>query len=127
MSKKDPYENVDAEFFDGLIEGAENEMNTDFNTMRAIKKQKYTTDKIKQTKCAPLIENITMNKEKILNWLMIKNQKINWFNKLPQDHQFYKHFITIQGCKTMDDRIAQKIEDNQRMYEEAVKEMRNLD
>ena len=38
MSKKDPYENVDAEYFDGLIEGAENEMNNDFNLMRAIER-----------------------------------------------------------------------------------------
>ena len=38
MSRKDPYENADPEFFDGLIEVAENEMTNDFNLIKAIKK-----------------------------------------------------------------------------------------
>lgn len=77
-------------------------MNDNFNLMKKIKNKKGTTEKAKEAKLEPIIEALKEGKMFILDMLMRKNQKINWYDKLPQDHQFYKHFINLQSVKSVD-------------------------
>jgi len=101
MSKADPYEHYDPEMFDGPLEILNNEMNTYFSVMKKIKNQKSVTAKAKEAKLEPLLEGIKFTKAKMLDLLMRKNQKIEWYDKLPPEHQFYKHFINIKAVDTV--------------------------
>ena len=59
MSKhQDPYEHYEAEMFDGVIQTAEDDLNTFFAAKKKIVNSKYTTAKSKEAKLEPLKEGI---------------------------------------------------------------------
>ena len=64
-----------------------------------------------------------MGKAKILDLLVRKNQKIDWFEKLPPDHQFYKHFINIQAVNAIEKTIATKVKNNREIFNNAAENL----
>ena len=109
--------------FDGVVETTENEMMSYFAMKKKILNSKYTAAKSKEAKLEPLKEGIKEAKAKILELLMRKNAKIRWYDKLPQDHQFYKHYINIQSVEAITQGIKQKVSDNHNIFEQAAEKI----
>ena len=72
--------------FDALIDQTEKEMARNFTIMRRIKADRFATGQNKEAKLAPLVQEITTAKDKIIEMLMRKNNMIQWYDKLPQEH-----------------------------------------
>jgi hypothetical protein len=58
-------------------------------------------------------------REKIMFLLRIKEAKIPFYEKLPKDHQFYKHFMATIGTKRMKDAANIKVEEDRNLFEDA--------
>ena len=96
--------------FDGPIETLANEMNNYFKIMQSIhKKASKLTGKAKEAKLEPILEGIALCKAKLMDLLIRKNQKIEWYDKLPQEHQFYKHLINVKAVDSIVKGVDQKV------------------
>jgi hypothetical protein len=62
----------------------------------------------------PIEAEIKSLREKIIYLLAQKDAKIPYYEKLPKDHQFYKHLMNHHAFKRMDD-VAQEKKDGDRM------------
>ena len=51
--------------------------------------------------------------------LEIKEAKIPFYEKLPKDHQFYKHLMASFNIKRMAEAAEKKVSDDRFMFEDA--------
>ena len=69
------------------------------------------------------MEGVKIGKARILDLLVRKNQKIDWFEKLPPDHQFYKHYINIQAVNAIEKTITSKVKNNREVFNNAAESL----
>jgi hypothetical protein len=102
-------------------------------TEEAIKKAEAAKNKInkqkglakaKQEKLAPIEAALSQLRERLLMLVQIKGAKIPFYEKLPKDHQFYKHFMMGLEFSKMNKAATQYIEDNKRLFQGTLLRMR---
>ncbi len=85
--------NVDE--IEALIEKARREIDYNVDIKRRIYRHKMMTKKTKQKKAAPLDKIITELRERVQRLEIIKDAKIPFYEKLPKDSPFYKHYVSV--------------------------------
>ena len=79
------------------IEAEETQMNKLIKEKNRIEKKKVATDNQKKKELEPIELELTNIRKKIMLLLEIKNALIPAEQKLPKDHQYFKHYQ--QTCK----------------------------
>jgi hypothetical protein len=51
--------------------------------------------------------------------LQVKDSKIPFYDKLPKENQFYKHYMQFMAHNRMKEIALAKVENDRRMFEEA--------
>ena len=77
------------------------------------------TEQQKKKEAAPLEEILAETKKKMMFLLQIKEAKIPFYDKLPKDHQFYKHFMASINTKKMTRAAQEKMNDDRNLFEDA--------
>ena len=68
---------------------------------------------------APFLEEIKALRDRIILLVRIKDFKIPFYEKLPKDNQFYKHFMQNLNFKKMKDAAEMKANEDKEMFKEA--------
>lgn len=102
-SKKDEinFEEMEIEEVDAMIEELDRGMKDAEKLVKKINSKKVMTEQQKKKEIAPLEEQLKETRDKIMFLLQIKEAKIPFYEKLPKDHQFYKHFMASINTKCM--------------------------
>ena len=78
------------------------------------------TKKAKQKKLKPVEDALKDLRDKVEKLEIIKDQKIPFYEKLPKDSPFYKHYMSILFAYRMQEAAARKIlEDRTVLYNAA--------
>lgn len=67
------------------------------------------TKKLKQKKLGPVEAVITKLRERIAKLEIIKDAKIPFYEKLPKDSPFYKHYMSVLYAARMQETTAKKV------------------
>ena len=120
---EEDFENMEIEEVEILIENAEREMKQAADAKRKITRGKQGTAKAKEAKLAPFEMALTHLRNRITMLLRIKDAKIPFYDKLPKDNQFYKHFMQNLGYQRMKDSAMMKAEEDKMLFRDATEKI----
>ena len=103
------------EEIDVLIEKAEREMEREEIEKRIIQANKVKTKKQKQKQIAPIQQRIQEIREQIVKLQAIKDSKIPFYEKLPKDSTFYKHYMSVLYQTRLHDATSKKVLEDRAM------------
>ena len=103
------------EEIDVLIEKAEREMEKEEMEKRIIQSNKVKTKKQKQKQIAPIQQRIQEIREHIMKLQAIKDSKIPFYEKLPKDSAFYKHYMSVLYQTRLHDATSKKVLEDRAM------------
>lgn len=83
------------EEIDVLIEKAQREVEVWLEQKKKYMANKMWTNKTKSKKVAPINDAIQELRERISKLEIIKDGKIPFYEKLPKDSAFYKHYMSV--------------------------------
>ena len=115
---------MEIEQVEDLIQEAEQAMKQAEAAKNKINKQKGLA-KAKQEKLEPIEAAITHLRTRITMLLQIKDAKIPFYDKLPKDHQFYKHFMMSIEYNRMSKAATQYIDDGKKLFQGAMMRIRD--
>ena len=92
---REDYENMSIEEIDVLLEKAQREIDQALDIKRRIIKHKMLTKKLKMKKLEPVEMALSDLREKMAKLEIIKDAKIPFYEKLPKDSPFYKHYMSV--------------------------------
>ena len=110
------YDSMEIEEVDVLIEGAEAELKTLQAAKRSTLNKKGLSKGARAARLAPLEEGLTMLRAQLAWLLHIKDGKIPFYDKLPKDNQFYRHFMQNLAATRIRDAAAAKAEDDSALF-----------
>jgi len=113
---EDDYESMEIEEIDVLIEGAEAELKTLQAEKRSTLNKKGLSKGAKAARLEPLEEGLTMLRAQLAMLLRWKDAKIPFYDKLPKDNQFYRHFMQNLAATRIRDAAAAKAEDDRALF-----------
>jgi hypothetical protein len=67
------------------------------------------TKKMKAKKMRPVEENLIELRDRVAKLEIIKDQKIPFYEKLPKDSPFYKHYMSVLFTGRMQEAAARKV------------------
>lgn len=127
MSRKsraeEDFESMEIEEVEALIEKADRELKMGEDAKKKIMRQKGQTKKAQDAKLQPIEEGLVMLRARITMLLQIKDAKIPFFEKLPKDNQFYKHYIQSLNFNRMKEAAKDKAEEDKVLFEGAVEKL----
>ena len=103
------------EEIDVLIEKAEREMEREEMEKRIIQSNKVKTKKQKIKQIAPIQQRIQEIREHIQKLQGIKDSKIPFYEKLPKDSNFYKHYMSVLYQTRLHDATSKKVLEDRTM------------
>jgi len=110
------YDSMEIEEIDVLIEGAEAELKTLQAEKRSTLNKKGLSKGARAARLEPLEEGLTMLRAQLAMLLQIKDAKIPFYDKLPKDNQFYRHFMQNLAATRIRDAAAAKAEDDSALF-----------
>ncbi len=116
---REDYENMSIEEIDVLLEKAQREIEQALDIKRRIIKHKMLTKKLKLKKLEPVEKALQDLKEKIAKLEIIKDAKIPFYEKLPKDSPFYKHYMSVLYAARMQENTAKKVIEDRQMFQKA--------
>ena len=114
---------MEVEEVEALIEKADRELKMGEDAKKKILRQKGQTKKAQDAKLQPIEEGLVMLRARITMLLQIKDAKIPFFEKLPKDNQFYKHYIQSLNFNRMKEAAKDKAEEDKVLFEGAVEKL----
>ena len=96
---EEDFDSMSIEEIDVLIEKAEREIEVNKELRRKVLKHKMMTKKMKHKKARPFEDAIKELKERVQKLEIIKDGKIPFYEKLPKDSSFYKHYMNLLSNK----------------------------
>jgi hypothetical protein len=123
-NKEDDYENLDIDQIEIKIEEAERDIKTLQAQLRKEEKKSMPGLKnAKDQKMAPLILGLSELRKMITELLCYKDQKIPFYEKLPKDNQFCKHFMQTIQFKRMKEQATLKAEEDRMLFRDATEKL----
>ena len=77
------------------------------------------TKKIKMKKLEPVEKTLAELRERVAKLEIIKDQKIPFYEKLPKESQFYKHYMSVLQAARMQETAAKKILEDRKILMDA--------
>lgn len=74
------------------------------------------TKKIRNKKLQPVEKVLSELREKILKLEVIKDSKIPFYEKLPKDSPFYKHYMSVLYAARMQETAAKKVIEDRNVF-----------
>jgi hypothetical protein len=93
--QEENYEEMEIEELDVFIEKAGREIDLNLDLKRRILKHKMLTKKIKHKKLKPIELQLSELRQYVSKLEIIKDSKIPFYEKLPKDSVFYKHYMSV--------------------------------
>jgi len=94
-SKEENFDEMSIEEVDALIMKVQNEIAQCIDIKRRINKHKMMTKKSKNKKLAPIEAELQIMRQRLAFLEQIKDAKIPFYEKLPKDSPFYKHYMHL--------------------------------
>lgn len=107
--QEEDFESMDIEEIDVLIEKAQREIDQALDIKRRIIKHKMLTKKVKLKKLEPVEKALSDLRERVQKLEIVKDKKIPFYEKLPKDSPFYKHYMIVLYASRMQETAARKI------------------
>ena len=127
MSRKskmsENFEEMELEEIDGLIAKAENEIaakNKEKKNLKKGNKVDFLAKSQKNERLDPIDNEIKKWTNRVIMLYQIKNYKIPFYEKLPKDSQFYRHYITNLTFNKMKEQANVKIEESTMLFNDAI-------
>ena len=119
------YEEMDIEDIDARIQETEGLLKKQEKEFLQVQKQnKNATQQARATKLQPIEDAINFLRQRIIFFLQLKDAKIQPYEKLPKDHQFYLHIEQFyEYNKIRETTIREKNECNSN-FEQAIVHMK---
>ena len=106
---------MDIEEIDVLIEKAQHEVDVLMDQRKKYLSNKMWTKKTKQQKVKPLEQAIMELRERIQKLEIIKDKKIPFYEKLPKDSAFYKHYMSVLSHARLQEATTKLIAEDKSM------------
>lgn len=74
------------------------------------------TKKLKQKKLGPVESVLSELRERIQKLEVIKDAKIPFYEKLPKDSPFYKHYMSVLYAARMQEATAKKVIEDRNFF-----------
>eukprot|EP00347_Sterkiella_histriomuscorum_P016619 403352494 len=113
---EEDFEAMSIEEIDVLIEKAQREVDQAIDIRKRILRHKMLTKKLKQKKLGPVEGVINELREKIGKLEIIKDKKIPFYEKLPKDSPFYKHYMSVLYAARMQEAAQQKVQEDRVLF-----------
>ncbi len=107
------------EEIDVLIEKAQREIEQALDIKRRILKHKMLTKKVKNKKLEPVEKVLFELRERVQKLEIIKDAKIPFYEKLPKESPFYKHYMSVLYAARMQEAAAKKILEDRNLLQSA--------
>jgi hypothetical protein len=109
MSKVENFEEMSIEEVDALIMKVQNEIAQALDIKKRILKHKMMTKKSKNKKLQPVEQELAVMRQRLAMLDQIKDAKIPFYEKLPKDSPFYKHYMSLLYSSKINNVMASKI------------------
>lgn len=116
-NKSENYDDKTVQELDEMIEQAEKEIQVLDKQRRILKSSKLTNNKAKQQKLKPIDEQLRVLRVKCEKWAMIKDSKIPFWEKLPKDSQFYKHYMNLKFARDINEAAAAQANEDRELMQ----------
>ena len=113
---------MEIEEVEAMIEESERLLNEADKERKKINKKKMTANQ-KAKMMEPFDAEIKMLRERIIFLVAQQDKKIPFYEKLPKDHQFYKHFMMDLQFKRMKQAANNKAEKDRMMFAGAAEQL----
>lgn len=114
-NKSENYEDMTVEQIDEMIDKAEKEIQVLDRQKKTLRNKSIKNGKIKK-ELKTIEDQLRTMRLKCERWAVIKDSKIPFWEKLPKDSQFYKHFMNIRfATEIVDAADRQATEDRELM------------
>jgi hypothetical protein len=107
------------EEIDVLIEKAQREIEQALDIKRRILRHKMLTKKIKHKKLEPVEKTLSELRARVELLEEIKDAKIPFYEKLPKDSPFYKHYMSVLFASRMQEAAARKVLEDRTLLQNA--------
>ena len=113
------YEDMNIDELDVLIEEGEGEMQRARQEIAKIRRNKTIPAKQKQDKMEPFEEELKKLRYRVAYFVTLKDSKIPFYEKLPKQNEFYKHYMEQMRHKRVIEAAQVKASDDKAMFENA--------
>lgn len=107
------------EEIDVLIEKAHREIDQAIDIKKRIIRHKMLTKKLKAKKLEPVERVIQELRERMSKLEIIKDAKIPFYEKLPKDSPFYKHYMSVLYAARMQETTTKKVIEDRSLFQNA--------
>ncbi|CDW78193.1 UNKNOWN [Stylonychia lemnae] len=122
---EEDFEAMSIEEIDVLIEKAQREIDQALDIRRRILRHKMLTKKIKQKKLEPVERVLTDLRQRVQKLEIIKDAKIPFYEKLPKDSPFYKHYMSVLYAARMQEATTKKVVQDRNLFINVAKQIPN--
>lgn len=116
---EEDYEEMSVEEIDVLLEKAQREVDIKVMEKRKINSNKLWTDNTKKKKKVVIDTEINILREKIRKLDIIRDSKIPFYEKIPKDSPFYKHYISVLYQARLVEATSKKVLEDRSMFANA--------
>lgn len=113
--QEEDYEQMSIEEIDCIIEKAQKEIEQAMDIKRRILRHKMLTNKIKKKKLEPVENTLAELRWKVQQLEIIKDKKIPFYEKLPKDLPFYKHYMSVIQATRIQEVATMKAEEDRHL------------